>query len=52
MTYSTFKRLVANELRKNIEDATGQIGRLRYAPNGPISPDFRLACAIQWFAGG
>ena len=36
MKYRTFKRL-ANELRKNIEDATGQIGRLQYAPNGPIT---------------
>lgn len=51
MKYSTFKRL-ANELRKYIEDATGQIGRPRYAPNGPISPDVRLACALRWFAGG
>jgi hypothetical protein len=35
MKYGTFKCL-ANELRKYIEVATGQIGRLRYAPNGPI----------------
>ena len=24
----------------------------RYVPNGRISPDVRLACAIRWFAGG
>ena len=35
MKYGTFECL-ANELRKYIEVATGQIGRLRYAPNGPI----------------
>jgi DDE superfamily endonuclease len=51
MKFSTFKRL-ANGLRKYIEGATGQVGRPRYAPNGPISPDVRLACAIRWFAGG
>ena len=51
MKFSTFKRL-ANELRIYIEGATGQVGRPRYTPNGPISPDVRLACAIRWFAGG
>ena len=53
MKYTTFKCL-ANELRQSILDVSGQKneGRSRYVPNGRISPDVRLACAIRWFAGG
>ena len=54
MKFSTFKRL-ANELRPYILQATGQKGgdtSRRHVPNGRISPDVRLACAIRWFSGG
>jgi DDE superfamily endonuclease len=52
MKYSTFKKL-ADELRPNIILACGQKGsHKRFVPNGLISPDVRLACAIRWFAGG
>ena len=53
MKYSTFKRL-AEELRPFIIKASGQkdVVRPGYPPNGRISPDVRLACAIRWFAGG
>jgi hypothetical protein len=46
MKYSTFKRL-ANELCLYIKDASGQRGTARrHTPNGPISQDVRLACAL------
>lgn len=32
--------------------ASGRKGTKSYIPNGPISPDVRLACALHWFAGG
>ena len=51
MKYRTFKRL-ADDLCPYIKDATRQKGAPRYTPNGPITPDVRLACAIRWFAGG
>ena len=52
MQYSTFKAL-ADELRPYVIHACGQKGGpKRYVPNGPISPDVRLACAIRWFSGG
>ena len=53
MKYTTFKCL-AYELRQSVLDISGQKneGRSRYVPNGRISPDVRLACAIRWFAGG
>ncbi len=52
MQYSTFKAL-ADELRPYIILACGQKGGpKRFIPNGPISPDVRLACAIRWFSGG
>jgi len=51
MKYRTFTSL-ANELRPYIIQASGQKGGAPYIPNGPISPDVRLACAIRWFAGG
>jgi hypothetical protein len=51
MTFNTFKRL-ANVLRPYIITASGKKGNTRFIPNGPISPDVRLACAIRWFAGG
>ena len=52
MQYSTFKAL-ANELRPYIIRACGHKGGpKRFIPNGPISPDVRLACAIRWFSGG
>jgi hypothetical protein len=51
MNYNTFKRL-AVELCPFIKDASGQKGTASYTPNGPFSPDVRLACAIRWFAGG
>ena len=47
----TFMSLAA-ELRPFIIAASHQKGTARYAPNGRISPDVRLACAICWFAGG
>ena len=54
MKFSTFKRL-ANELRPYILQAAGQKGggrSTRHVPNGRISSDVRLACAIRWFSGG
>ena len=54
MKFSTFKRL-ANELRPYILQAAGQRQgdtSRRHVPNGRISPDVRLACAIRWFSGG
>jgi hypothetical protein len=53
MKYTTFRRL-ANDLRQSILDVSGQKdgGQSRCVPNGRISPDVRLACAIRWFAGG
>lgn len=52
MQYRTFKRL-ARELRPGIVDASGKKGiTSRYASNGQIAPDVRLACALRWFAGG
>ena len=51
MKYNTFKRL-ASLLRRYIIAASGKKGTTKYIPNGPISPDVRLACAICWFAGG
>jgi DDE superfamily endonuclease len=51
MKYSTFRRLAA-ALRPYIISVSGKKGTTRYIPNGPISPDVRLACAIRWFAGG
>ena len=51
MNYRTFKSL-AVKLCPFITEASGQKGGTRYKPNGPISPDVRLACAIYWFVGG
>jgi hypothetical protein len=51
MKYSTFKCL-ATLLRPHIIAASGKKGTMSYIPNGPISPDVHLACAIRWFAGG
>ena len=52
MQYCTFKAL-ADELRPYIILACGQKGGpKRFIPNGPITPDVRLACAIRWFSGG
>jgi hypothetical protein len=52
MQYSTFKAL-ADELHPYIVLACGQKGGpKRFIPNGPITPDVRLACAIRWFSGG
>jgi hypothetical protein len=50
MKYRTFLNL-AKELCPSIMQASGQKGTARYVPNGPISPDVLLACAICWFAG-
>jgi hypothetical protein len=50
MRYRSFKHL-AGLLRPFINAASGIKGKSRYCPNGPISPDVRLACAIRWFAG-
>ena len=51
MTFDTFTRL-ATVLRPYIIAASGQSAPKYFVPNGPISPDVRLACAIRWFAGG
>jgi hypothetical protein len=51
MAYKTFKRLAAL-LRPGIIAACGNKGTPRHSPNGPISPDVRLACAIRCFGGG
>jgi hypothetical protein len=51
MTFDTFTRL-ATVLRPYIIAASGQSAPIYFVPNGPISPDVRLACAICWFAGG
>ena len=51
MKCRTFKRL-ATLLCPHIITASGKKGTKSYIPNGPISPDVRLACAIRWFAGG
>ncbi len=51
MTYRTFKRLAAL-LCPGIIAASGYKGTPRHTPNGPISPDVRLAsCASRWFVG-
>lgn len=52
MKYSTFKCL-AEELGPYIIRASGQKDGVRPGspPNGHISSDVRLACAIRWFAG-
>ena len=52
MKYCTFQRL-ASMLRAYIIAASGKKqGSQNYIPNGPISTDVRLACALRWFAGG
>jgi hypothetical protein len=56
MKYNTFKRL-ASMLHPLIIAASGKSEEVssqnyRYIPNGPISTDVRLACALRWFAGG
>jgi DDE superfamily endonuclease len=52
MKYCTFQRL-ASMLRAYIIAASGKKqGSRNYIPNGPISTDVRLACALRWFAGG
>ena len=54
MKFASFK-LLANELRPYILQASGHKRcerTTRHVPNGHISPDVRLACAIRWFAGG
>ena len=51
MKYKTFKCL-ATLLRPYIVAASRKKGTKSYIPNGSISPDVRLACAICWFAGG
>jgi hypothetical protein len=43
---------LAAELRPYIIAASQQKGIAQYIPNGRISPDVQLACAIHWFAGG
>ena len=53
MKFETFQRL-ADDLRPYILKAAGHKEGVssRHVPNGRISPDVRLACAICWFAGG
>ena len=53
MKFETFQRL-ADDLRPYILKAAGHKEGVpsRHVPNGRISPDVRLACAIRWFAGG
>jgi hypothetical protein len=51
MKYKTFKCL-ATLLCPYIVAASRKKGTKRCIPNGLISPDVRLACAIRWFAGG
>jgi hypothetical protein len=43
---------LATELRPYIIAVSHQKYTAPYVPNGRISPDVRLACAIHWFAGG
>ena len=43
--YTTFLRL-AVMLRPYIITASGKKGTTLYIPNGPISPNIRLACAL------
>jgi hypothetical protein len=53
MKYRTFLSLAKELCPYIMQQASGQKGTARYyVPNGPISPDVRLACAICWFAGG
>ena len=52
MKYSTFTCL-AKDLHPGIVAASGKKGiASRYASNGQIASDVRLACALRWFAGG
>ncbi len=51
MTNASFRRFAAL-LRPLIIAACGTKRAPRYCPNGPISPDVWLACAIWWLAGG
>ena len=50
MTFASFMR-VATILRPYSTAASDKSGTPRFSPNGPISPDVRLAGAICWFAG-
>ena len=51
MTYRSFKRFAA-VFRPLINAACrSDNGTPRHCPNGPISADVRLACAMRWFAG-
>ena len=50
MTFASFMR-VATILRPYSTAASDKSGTPRFSPNGPISPDVRLAGAIFWFAG-
>ena len=52
MTYRSFKGLATLLRPFIVSSCRGNKGTPRYCPNGPISPDVRLACAIRWFAGG
>ena len=49
--HRTFLSL-AKELSLHIMHASGQKGIARYVPNGPLSSNVQLACAICWFVGG
>ena len=52
MKFRTFQRL-AEILHPYIIAASGKKqDSSNYLPNGRISTDVRLACAIRWFAGG
>ena len=52
MTYRSFKRLAALLCPLINASCRSNNGMPRNCPNGLISPDVRLACAIRWFAGG
>ena len=52
MTYRSFKRLAAMLCPLINASWRSNNGTPRHCPNGPISADVRLACAIRWFTGG
>jgi DDE superfamily endonuclease len=52
MSYSTFKHLLFM-LSPLIVACTGKKrDSTNHVPNGAITPDIRLACALRWFSGG
>jgi hypothetical protein len=52
MTYKSFKKLSTMLRGHVVSAAKKQPSRSRHCPNGAISAELRLACALRYFAGG